>query len=327
MSAGDRWAASSEGCGPLTPALENALVTSDAVYFTTSANHDVDLVDMALSELLGFSLETEAIAAEVSAGMADRVDPDAEEPEGWDAGEDGPWEPPVIQGAEVFDLMVKIVTGGGSNASGLADAYSVSSSPQLIRYRAKSAKSAETAHHVCDDFSRQKTESPPALFAMVHASEEGPTLAFPAVGVTVEPKAGRVVLAETVMAGGSCDPALALMATSPKADAIVLQKLYYADRKHSREKTNKEGPTRTAPQVHCTTELGCRRFEHTPAAKGEVVMPLRQFSAMSCLPPRTSGPCIDPNYTPPPPKPKPSPPPPPPPEPRARPPGAPPPIP
>ena len=118
--------------------------------------------------------------------MVDRVDPDAEEPEGWDAGEDGPWEPPVIQGAEVFDLMVKIgetspdpaspasppaqsrvisrvishlhngiqltgpqlmhppplrghqltrilrlaVTGGGSNASGLADAYSVSSSPQ-----------------------------------------------------------------------------------------------------------------------------------------------------------------------------------------------------
>ena len=36
-----------DGCGPLTMGLDKALVTSDAVYFTASANTAVDTLDAA----------------------------------------------------------------------------------------------------------------------------------------------------------------------------------------------------------------------------------------------------------------------------------------
>ena len=134
--------------------------------------------------------------------------------------------------------------------------------------------------------------------------------------MNVAPKAGRLLLYETVLPNGSCDPASAVatapLASGSSADLTVLRKTYYTNRAFSRETHNHEGPARLGPKVTCDDGSkpggtgGCRRHGHIGAPKGDAVLPLRGIAeARSCLAPMAYGPCDKPaDYVPPPPPPK-----------------------
>jgi len=236
----------------------------------------------------------------------------------------------MLKGEDKFESTVKVVAGGGANASGFGDAYSLSASPSVVRYRAANSGGA-SLHHACTNFARTAAAPNVALVALLQASEVGGATVLPALGLTVPPKHGRLLLIDTSLSDGSCDPAAAY-ATEPlpigAADAVFYKKRFYVDRSVSREATSSEGPSRATPKVTCDSAKDCRRAEHMGAPKGEVVMPLRSFkNDKLCLPPAAVGPCPAPaGYTPPPPKAKPKPDPPPPPPPKASVPGAPPPV-
>ena len=183
-----------------------------------------------------------------------------------------------------IELLAGAVTSGGGNASALGDAYVFSSSPELLRFRALT-KGGEHLHYACDDFARAKgSAAVPTLQAYVHASEPaargaGGELVVPAGSVKVAPKFGRLVLVETVLPDGTCDPASALASTplGPKApDLLLLRKTFYSNRAFSRAEHNHEGPQRLTPRVVCDpTTHGCRRYGHVGADKGDAVLPLR----------------------------------------------------
>lgn len=315
------------GCGPLTPALDAAMVQSDSVYFTASAESHVDVLDFAVSGALGyFPIQTESLAHAILSGLKAGPDTSASAPEDWDEEEDGPWAAPLLEAQTPTALLAKIVTASDTNASALGDAYTFSSSPELLRLRA-SNKGGEALHHECNDFSKGATSPNAALVAYVHASEaaaaSGGEISVPAAGVSVSPQRGRLILVETSLPSGACDPAAAIAAKPLDAasgrDLLLLRKTYYVDRSWSREGGNREGPRRGTPRVLCEPDThGCRRFEHVPAEQGDAVLPLRDVKAKrECLPPGADGACFDANYVPPPPPPKKkkkTPPPPPPPE-------------
>ena len=309
------------GCGPLTPALESDFVQTDSAFFTASAEAAVDICDFAVSSALGvFPMATEAMAQGILQGLEARPDTSATKPDTWDDDEDGEWAPPLIDAKTPIDLLASYVTAPDVNASSLGDAYSFSSSPELVRFRG-AARGGDPLHHLCSDFSRgalatEGTPSAaPALVAFLHASEPAPgsggELVVPAAGVSVSPQFGRLVLVETTLPAGTCDPAAA-MAVSPlepsASDLLMLRKTFYADRSWSRERGNKEGPRRGTPQVLCGEPFysgGCRRFEYVPADKGEAVLPLRASNQKrECMAPGAHGACFDASYVPPPPAPK-----------------------
>ena len=95
-SAADRYP--NGGCGPLTPALDSALVQSESVYFTASAEVSVDIADMFVLAALGYGLEAEALAKYIYDGQETREDTAATQPDDWDEDEDGPWSAPMLEG-------------------------------------------------------------------------------------------------------------------------------------------------------------------------------------------------------------------------------------
>ena len=295
------------------------------------------MLDAAISQLVGFTIDAEALGAEVLAGLAPRADPNAEAPDDWDTAEDGEWQPPELPAKTPEELWKAIVDRHGDNASGLGEAYTFSSSASVVRYRAATKGGAPPSFQ-CGDFSRAQGGKAPAptLVAQLYVSApsaSGGDATFPSLGLSARAVRGRLVLHETTLSSGACDPAAAAgMSPLPRgaADAFVLTKTFYTDRTFSREQHNLEGPARGTPNVLCSKLGGCNRVEHVGAAKGDAVLALRAAKAnalRACLPPGASGACIDPNYSPPPPKPKKRPPPPPPPSPPPAPrePGAPPP--
>ena len=338
----DRFDAS--GCGPLTAAMDDALTTSDATYLTSSTLAEADILDLAISDAVGFGgADVEGLASEILEGLESRVDTAAVPPDDWDAEEDGEWEPPMLAASDATTLLAAVVKRGGDAAAALADAYAYSSSVEVVTHLAKQVgggkKAAaagvhaggEAPHFLCDDFSREQEPGEPypafgaVLFAGAAAAAAGTSgkgtvkggdVRFPALGVSVAPKAGRLLLFETTLPGGSCDPASAI-ATSPlgagSADLLLLRKLYYSDPSFSREKFNSEGPSRMPPKVDCraahgagTSKFGCRRRGHVGAPSGDAVLPLRERrDARKCMPPGAAGPCDKPpGYEPPPPPPK-----------------------
>ena len=323
MSVADRFPASSNGCGPLTPGLDARFVTTDRVWFTASSEAAMDLLDFAISQVAAVaSLPAEALGSALLEGLHARPDPAASEPEGWDPSEDGPWEAPMLEAREITDLLAEVLTTGGPNASAVSEAYSFSSSPQAVRYRAGSP--GEAPFFECNDFSRTgwtSSSSPPALVAELFVTDAGGgakggggETVLPALGLQIQPKVGRLVLYETILPDGTCDPAGSLVEHSPlkpqATDLLVVRKTFHADRSFSRAQMNGEGPQRAAPKVECDA-LGvgmareCTRYEHVPALKGDAVMPMRQEMAMRrCLAANAAGPCGAPEgYSPPPPPP------------------------
>ena len=300
----DRFGNTSSGCGPLTPALDAALVSSDAVTFTASASAYVDILDAAVSEVLGFTLDAEQLGAEILEGLTERFDPSAKQPLDWNADEDGTWEAPMLPKSTPPELWAAVIRRGGDNASGLADAYAFSSSPIIVRSRA--GKGAEGMHHDCASVG---ASSVTALLHLSDTLENGGETTLPALDLTVPAVRGRLLLVETILPDGACDPATGRGARPLPMGAphkLTLVKTFFADRSFSRERVQHEGPQRGVPTVDCAARqgrLGCRRFEHVPATKGDTVLPLRQLKKQrSCLTASAAGACIDENYTPPPPQ-------------------------
>jgi len=272
----------------------------------------VDVLDAAIAEVLGFSLAAEALGGEVVSGLRERVDASAVAPDDWDASEDGPWEAPMLPGQTAEELWKEVISRGGDNASGLGEAYGFSSSPILVRSRAGGGR--EGLAHDCDYFGAGEPRAAASVVALLQLSptlKKGGETTLPALGLSVAPVRGRLLLIETALPDGACDPASARGSTSLPASAphkLVLQKTFYADRTFSRAERNSEGPQRGVAKVDCAAlggRLGCRRFEHIPAKQGAAVLPLRELrTARACLPASAAGACIDENYVPPPPPPK-----------------------
>ena len=263
---------------------------------------------------------------QVFRGLQSRPDESATQPGDWDAEEDGEWSPPVVEGQDATALLAAIIKRQGGNASGLSDAYAFSSSAQLVRHRG-STGGAATPEMACDDFTGLAKGGVPSIVALLHTGDvptgAGGETVLPALGLTVPAEAGRLLLIESTLADGRCDPTSGYYSapiTDGKSDKLLLRKTFYTDRSHSREAGDKEGPQRGVPNVQCAGAhggaFGCTRYEHVPAAKGDAVLPLRgEVKPRQCLAPNAYGPCLDSDFTPPPPKPKKKPPPPPPPPP------------
>lgn len=142
----------------------------------------------------------------------------------------------------------------------------------------------------------------PAVVAFVHASEPvtgaGGNVTVPAAGVSVAPKAGRLILIETALEDGSCDPASAIAVTplaSSSPDLLLFHKTFYTTRAFSRAAGNFEGPRRLSAFVECKPEgaFGCRRVDHEPSTSGDAIIPLRDFGrSRKCLPPGVAGACL-----------------------------------
>jgi hypothetical protein len=323
----------SESCGPLTPALDAALVTSHSVSLDVSASLAVDLLDAMLAGLLGFGtfgerggrvLDGEKLAAEIKTAASERPDPEAlAPPEGWDAEEDGEWEPPMLPGREVVEVLRDMVKGGGARGTALVDAYAFSSPVTLTRHR---GGGGAAPHAACKDYFHWGRAAPThlhprgggggfaldpadafgpspstAVTAMLFAGE-GPDLSFPALGeLRIAPAAGRVLLFESQLLDGSCDPAVVLGTANPAppgGGAPVLTKRFFHERSDGTARAHpeanagggwsrhREGPARGVAKVVCTgasyaaqTGERCTRFEHAPAKTGLVVLALREAAA------------------------------------------------
>ena len=92
MTASDRYRFATAGCGPLTPALDKEFVNVDSVFYTTSAELSVDVLDLAISRAAGFAIDDEAIDALHQRQR--RAGANATQPDDWDEAEDGVWEAP-----------------------------------------------------------------------------------------------------------------------------------------------------------------------------------------------------------------------------------------
>lgn len=338
MTASDRYRFATAGCGPLTPALDKEFVNVDSVFYTTSAELSVDVLDLAISRAAGFAIDDEAIGARFINGSVARRDPNATQPDDWDEAEDGVWEAPMLPAKDATALYAEVISEGGAAAAAIGDAYSFSSSPQVVRYRV-AAKGREDADFHCTDFSRLDKSTPQVAFlAELYANDNnnhknkgggGGATTFPALGLSVEPKVGRLVLYETILPDGSCDPAAALVGRSPieskngggkgeAQDVMVIRKRFYADRSFSRANVNGEGPGRGMPTARCEadTQVGgkssnnnkggkpppagslaiCTRHEHVGAPRGDAVLPLREVAGTrGCLPPNSNGACPAPD--------------------------------
>jgi hypothetical protein len=330
-SAADRYPAGAQGgCGPLTPAINSLLVGSSSTFITTSTHAHVDIVDAAISAAAGFEgFDVEALARELLEGRTSRVDPDATPPEDWDAEEDGEWEAPTLEAKDDIALLAAALEK--PDYAGLHDAYVFSSSPEALVLRAGKGVGLP-AELQCPG--QGDGGAPPAIVAVLYASEPskqqagGGELSFPALGINVAPKLGRLVLYSTTLDDGGCDPAsvssLSPMPQTPSSasaaggdgDLLLLRKRFHTSRFFSRERANSEGPQRGPPTVVCEnatapvvkgkgTDKGnkggagslpgaCHSLGgHVGAERGDAVLKLRgaQGDHRHCHPPNTEGPC------------------------------------
>ena len=145
---------------------------------TSSTDVPIDVLDAAISAAVGFAIDSSALGKELYDGLVERVDPEASQPDDWDADEDGPWEPPKLAASDATTLLAAAVTRPDANAAALKDAYSFSSSPQIVRHR-DTAASGEALRYECTDFGHGavdndgKPEARPALVAMLYADAPG----------------------------------------------------------------------------------------------------------------------------------------------------------
>ena len=86
--------------------------------------------------------------------------------------------PPKLAASDATTLLAAAVTRPDANAAALKDAYSFSSSPQIVRHR-DTAASGEALRYECTDFGHGavdndgKPEARPALVAMLYADAPG----------------------------------------------------------------------------------------------------------------------------------------------------------
>jgi hypothetical protein len=277
----------SENCGPLTQGLEAALTHSDAAWMLINANRTVDTLDVALAFANGFgAADVEAaFASALDLAMSDHDDPATlTAPDGWDSDEDGEWQPDKVPAQSYMAAMAKALQAehDASVQDGLGAAYAVSSSPELLRYRASTMGGA-TLHLECDDFANERPAATAAV-AYLYASDvkKGGEDTFPALGLSVAPKKGRLLLFETMMSDGTCDAATATASLPLKGDKdkLLLAKRFYSDTSHDRGAKNSEQPDQPPPKMVCddSEPFGCRRYAAAGTPEGgDAVMAARAF--------------------------------------------------
>jgi hypothetical protein len=277
----------SENCGPLTPGLDAALAQSDAAWTLINANRTVDTLDVALAFANGFGAADveEAFASALDLAMTEHDDPATlTAPDGWDSDEDGEWQPDKVP-AQSYMAAMALAFQSEHHASvqdGIGAAYAVSSSPELLRYRASSMGGA-TLHLECDDFANERPAATVAV-AYLYASDvkKGGEDTFPALGLSVTPRKGRLLLFETMMSDGSCDAATATASLPVKGDKdkLLLAKRFYSDTSHDRGAKNGEQPDQPPPKMVCdeSEPFGCRRYAAAGTPEGgDAVMAARAF--------------------------------------------------
>lgn len=278
----------SENCGPLTAGIEAALTQSDTAWMLINANRTVDTLDVALAFANGFgATDVEAaFATALDLAMTEHDDPATlAAPEGWDSDEDGEWQPDKVPAQSYMAAMAKAFQAehDASVTDGLGAAYAVSSGPELLRYRASTMGGA-TLHLECDDFANERKAATVAV-AYLYASDvkKGGEDTFPALGLSVTPKKGRLLLFETMMSDGTCDAATAtasLPVTKGDKDKLLLAKRFYSDTTHDRGAKNGEQPDQPPPKTVCddSEPFGCRRYAAAGVPEGgDAVMAARAF--------------------------------------------------
>lgn len=282
-----------DSCGPLSVSLDKALTKLNSFFMDASADESVDIIDAAICQAVAFpAVPVEAVVSALE-GTKERKDPDASQPADWDEDEDGEWEAPMLPGRGAPELL-KEVMDTGDNQLSLSECYAFSSSVELLSLRASGfGPSSTSPTHSCSDFTGEQRAGVPALTALVSITAGG-TTSLPALGISRPAKAGQLLLIETTLPDGDCDPAAAYTISNGGEERVVVKKLFYADRQHSRERGEQEGPRRSELKVTCTVSDGCVRTEHVPAPGGDFVIALRQAqsSRHRCgLPPMAIGPC------------------------------------
>lgn len=289
--ASDFRAGNFSGCGPLTPALEAALAQVDVAWMVVNANFSVDLLDNAIGAAVGFvGIDAEAAFAMLKEAMTEHDDPaTASPPDGWDEEEDGAWQAVKVPAESYMGAMSKALGAEqeGGVKDGMGAAYAFSSSAQLVRHRAATG-GATGLHLECSDFANEfpaATAAAAYLFATDVAKGKGGEQLFPALNLKVLPKKGRLLLFETMMADGTCDPATATAVSPLKsgaADRLLLAKRYYSDSTFNRGQHNDERPNQPPQKLECddTGPHGCilRSPAGTPEG-GDAVMAGHKFKA------------------------------------------------
>lgn len=272
----------------LTPVLgpiDQELTQSVHAWMLTSADAKVDLLDAAISEAVGFTdIEAEKAFAMFDGEAQERDDPATlTPPDGWDEDEDGEWQPNKLP-AKPYTAALSAYLDKERVAKmplGIGGAYAFSGQPEMVKYVAATSGGAKLRLE-CDDFANEK-EAAVAAVAIVYANDvakgKGGEEVFPALGVSVQPKAGRLLLFEAMMPDGTCDPA-SVVASSPlkggAADKVLVTKRFYADTKFDRGVSEGEMPNQPKHgKIMCddNSPWGCRRFEPagTPEDGGAVM--------------------------------------------------------
>lgn len=279
------------GCGTLTKGLEAAMAGSDAAWMIINSNWTVDVLDASVGGAVGFpGVEAEALFDAMKVAMTEHDDPATlEAPEGWDAEEDGEWAPSKVAAETYMGAMAAALKKekDAQKQDGLGAAYAFSSSPELLRYRSATG-GGSTLHLECADFANEKPAAVAAV-AYLYATDvkKGGEDVFPALGVKVQPKKGRLLLVETMLADGTCDPSTATLSTAvkDKGDKLLLAKRFYSDTTFDRGHGNNEMPNQPPPKLTCddTNPFGCQRRapagtpDAVPGGGGDAVMAARGF--------------------------------------------------
>jgi hypothetical protein len=225
-------------CGPLTKALEDALVRSDNILFDPGASDAVDTIDAAISAMLGFDFDVERLAAAAPRPIAS-----------------------FLKSTSATDARAR---------AAIRDAYDFSTGPQLSRYRSM-RRGGYRLHTDCHDFGlSQPTDRTHTAILYVSEPQGGGETAFPALGIQVEPRRGRLLIFEDLLSDGSCDPRTAHESTdvhlNATADKLVIQKWFYLDRaygEHLRSNDWQEGKPRMPGTTVCFN-IDCRTQDRAP---------------------------------------------------------------
>mmetsp|Transcript_22179 Transcript_22179/g.50981 ORF Transcript_22179/g.50981 Transcript_22179/m.50981 type:complete len:197 (-) Transcript_22179:547-1137(-) len=152
--------------------------------------------------------------------------------------------------------------GDGASLLGLGRAFAFSALPLLTSHYASSG-GAVRAELRCDDFAAEKAAQPVATAVLFANDVDGGETTFPALGLRVAPRRGRLLLYTSMTSGGACDP-LTISAEAPLSgatDKLTLTKVFYSDTTFDRGSENKERPQQDPPSVRCPTSdlLDCFR--------------------------------------------------------------------
>lgn len=250
-----------DGCGALPRALEPELVAYAQKWAIPGANETTDMLDALMARAVGFTdIDVEAIFAAVKEEMHERADPETlTAPEGWDEEEDGEWAPSMLPGKPYEEILASFMAppnpqlDGTEPFKGLGSVFAFSALLQLTEYRASSGGAVSVAAS-CDDFAAERPAQRVAS-AVLFANDVdggGETL-FPALGLSVAPQKGRLLVYTSMTPNGHCDPTAltAEAALSGTIDKLTLSKVFYSDTAFDRGGQNKERPNQDPPRVAC----------------------------------------------------------------------------